>query len=547
MTPKNPQWMVPGILIALYAVVRTTGLTALPIFSDEAIYIHWAQIINGQPGEFLISKVDGKQPLFFWLNAVTLNFFADPLLAGRCVSLMAGGASVLGIYWIGRTLFSTASGFLAGLIYIFCPYMFFFDRLALVDSLLSALGIWAFWGSLQLALAAKPLQAGFRWLAILLGLALLTKATALLLFPVVLMVFYLWEVHRRPGFWKHLATAGFIVLAINLVAFLGGPDIGVQGRVPFLHKPDYFILPAELMSFPWSLWLRNAWVIRDFYVSYLTFTVVMILLAGIFYFIRERDKKEMALWLWFVIPTGTIVLVANGFFSRYLVMMVPPLMLLTARTLERLVGWLAKILKSGWGWEIQGGKRDAVLAISLMFTVLPGGLFDWKLIREPHIAPLNELDRLLYIEGANSGYGVREAAEFLQQEAQAFQKKKGYAMPLLLPTSPGNPAEGVTVYLWNESSIQKVPAFWWPQTRDLIPKENRFSLRPSIYQYTPAIRREVHLLDHARFIYPNTKMPQEKFLRDNPKFKKAWSFIKPDPDYSIDIFKNHPELREPGP
>ena len=46
---------------------------------------------------------------------------------------------------------------------------------------------------------------------------------ALLLFPVVLMVFYLWEVHRRPGFWQHLATAGFIVLAINLVAFLGGP------------------------------------------------------------------------------------------------------------------------------------------------------------------------------------------------------------------------------------------------------------------------------------------------------------------------------------
>ena len=60
MTPKIRQWMVPGILIALYTVIRTNGLTVLPIFSDEAIYIHWAQIINGQPAEFLISKVDGK-------------------------------------------------------------------------------------------------------------------------------------------------------------------------------------------------------------------------------------------------------------------------------------------------------------------------------------------------------------------------------------------------------------------------------------------------------------------------------------------------------
>ena len=237
--------------------------------------------------------------------------------------------------------------------------------------------------ALHLALATKSMPAGFRHLGILLGLALLTKATALLLFPVMLTVFYLWEVHRRPGFWQHLATAGFIVLAINLVAFLGGPDIGVQGRVPFLHQPDYFIPPAELMSFPWLLWLRNAWVIRDFYVSYLTFPVVMILLAGIFYFIRERDKKEMALWFWFVIPTGVIVLVANGFFSRYLVMMVPPLLLLTARTLERLVGWLAQSLASRLDWKIQEGQRNALLAISLIFTLLPGGLFDWKLMRKP--------------------------------------------------------------------------------------------------------------------------------------------------------------------
>ena len=77
-------------------------------------------------------------------------------------------------------------------------------------------------------------------------------------------------------------------------------------------------------------------------------------------------------------------------------------------------------------------------------------MFDWKLMREPRAAPLNELDRFLYIEGANSGYGVRETADFLKQEARAFQGKTGYAMPLLVAASRGNPVEGVVVYLWRE-------------------------------------------------------------------------------------------------
>ena len=79
-----------AVVTALYAALRLTGLTRLPIFSDEAIYIHWAQIISRDPGQFLISLTDGKQPLFMWLNVLTVGLFDDPLVSGRLVSVIAG-------------------------------------------------------------------------------------------------------------------------------------------------------------------------------------------------------------------------------------------------------------------------------------------------------------------------------------------------------------------------------------------------------------------------------------------------------------------------
>ena len=98
-------------LVLIYLITRLTGLTALPMTSYEATWIHWAQIIVQYPHEWLIAGNGGRQPLFTWLTAVTLNIFSDPLVAGRWVSVLAGLASVTGLYFIGRDLFSRTSGF----------------------------------------------------------------------------------------------------------------------------------------------------------------------------------------------------------------------------------------------------------------------------------------------------------------------------------------------------------------------------------------------------------------------------------------------------
>ena len=153
----------------------------------------------------------------------------------------------------------------------------------------------------------------------------------------------------------------------------------------------------------------------------------------------------------------------------------------------------------------------------------------------------NESDRLHFGGKTNSGMGVQKAAQFLTKEAEVFRKKTGVPLPVLLPMSSGNPAEGITVYLWNHPDVRFVPVFWWPKSLKLIPTGLRFSHRPSIYQTSPVMRRETTLLDYAHFIFPDADYSREKFLRENPRFQKVWSFEGTDSGESIVIFKNHPK------
>ena len=363
-------------LALLYLITRLPALTTLPMSSDEATWIHWAQIIVQYPNELLIAVSGGQQPLFTWVNAVTLNIFSDPLVAGRWVSVLAGLASLTGLYLIGRDGFNRIVGFLAALIYIVVPFIFFIDWLAYPDGLLLAFEIWVLRWALYIVQETTPRAKAFKILGLMMGAALLTHVRALFIFPLLVLIFYYWKVHQKSGFWKQIGISVGIAFAMNL---------------PVLFNTSSY-----------------------------------------------------------------------------------------------------------------------------------------------------DSHRLHYERGISSGTGVREAAQFLAKEAKAFRKKTGVPLPVLLPMNPGNPAEGITVYLWNNTDVRFVPVFWWPKSSRMIPSGLRFSHRPSIYQTSPVMRRETTLLDYAHFIFPDTDYSREKFLAKNPLFKQAWSFQRLGASGSITIFKNHP-------
>ncbi|MBI4389306.1 MAG: hypothetical protein HY580_03920 [Nitrospinae bacterium] len=177
-------------------------------------------------------------------------------------------------------------------------------------------------------------------------------------------------------------------------------------------------------------------------------------------------------------------------------------------------------------------------------------------------APLHWLDRLLYLEGAHSGYGIAEAAEFLRNEARESPAV------LLVPMKMGNPQEGLTVYLWRDRRVRTVPVPWpsgkpeasgdafracvrdaaWggtsfsPSAPDpcraaLVPRTEMFPVFASIYHKRPFKMEKTADLRNVYFAYPYTTVPENYFTLLNPDFAKVWSRAKPDKNYSVDIFK----------
>jgi hypothetical protein len=531
-------------LVLLYLITRLTALTALPMSSEEATWIHWAQIMVQYPSEWLISRVGDQNPLFIWLNAITLNIFSDPLVAGRWVSVLAGLASLAGLYFIGRDAFNRTVGFLAGLIYIVVPYAYFFDRLALPDGLLSAFGIWMFRWTLHIAQETRPSAKAFKILGILMGVALLTQARAFVLFPIPVMMFYFWRVHQRPEFWKQFGISAGIAFALNLPVFLSG-SLTNSGGFTRLFFPENewmnFIYVSVTFEWYWKFLIFSLIELLDIYYIYWTLPLALVLTASLVYLFRERQTVERVWWLWFLIPSLTFLLLGSLPHSHLFLMTVPPVILLAAAACDRLAHFILITLRKliGAPHHARTPERAAALGGFMALVLFSGITWDLVFLKNPLNADYHATDRVAYAEGRFSGYGIQEAAQYLAKEAEAFRKRTGIPLPVLLSMERGNPAEGVTVYLWNHPDVRFVPAFWWPKSSRLIPAGLRFSHRPSIYQTSPVMRRETTLLDYAHFIFPVFGYSSDKFLQENPRFQKVWSFEKP--GGPIVIFRNHPK------
>ena len=193
-------------ILLLAILLRTYNIFSIPIFADEAIYIRWAQVMRAVSSLRFLPLDDGKQPLFMWLMIPFLKVIGDPLLAGRTLSMLAGLGTLTGIFLVTLRLFKNKkTAILAALIYAVSPFTVFFDRMALVDSLLMCFGVWSLYFGI---LTAQELRLDWAMLAgFALGFAYLTKSPGvffLLLLPSTLLA----GEFRGKDKWRKLGKLG---------------------------------------------------------------------------------------------------------------------------------------------------------------------------------------------------------------------------------------------------------------------------------------------------------------------------------------------------
>lgn len=420
-------------LLLLYSLTRIVNLTALPIFTDEAIYIRWAQIGGQDPNWRFISLTDGKQPLFPWITMVSLRLFADPLVAGRIVSVFAGALTLTGLVILSYELFRSKNIILiVSFMYIFSPFSLMYDRLALYDSLSAALAIWSLYFSILLV-RYRRLDVALL-LGMSLGAGMLNKTSgfiALYLLPITLILFDFQHKRWKQRFFQWIGLA-FISFAISQLMY------GILRLSPFFHmisqKDFVFVHPFRNFYFLYPFFLGNLRGLLDWLIGYLTIPIILLALLSL----ASRKKSICLLFLYCLLPLIGLAYFGKVLYPRFILFMSMPLLPLAAYSFYHIFS----LLRSHW--------YKSFFSLIVFF---PSVWASYVIMTNPIYAPIPYADRGQFIDDWPSGYGVKESLEFLRGEA-----KKG-TIAVYTEGTFGLFPYALEIYLGNDPNIM-IKGIW---------------------------------------------------------------------------------------
>jgi len=352
------------IAVLAFGFTRLYNLDLIPIFADEAIYIRWAQLMAYDWHHLFVPLTDGKTPLFMWLLVPLLRFNFDPLITGRVLSAAAGLGTVAGIYFLTKKLFEVKTARLAVGLALFQPFLLFYDRLSLTDSLLTALIVWAAYFATGVGLGVFG-------------------AAALLVKPSALSYLLLLPVLKLKAWRRHL-TAGIITFTIyNLLRLSDSFYMIKQRSLDYLQGPTL------------QHWSSTIQVFGGWLLSYLGWPLIIIWLLALVIAAKFREKKIGILSLFIILPFLFLALVGKVVYPRYLLPIVPFILIIVSWGLVRL--------------------PKQLLALSVG-VILAGWLkFDYYLLIDPVKAPLVRAEKEQFFYSWAAGYGLPEIRQYLLQ------------------------------------------------------------------------------------------------------------------------------------
>jgi len=383
------------LLLAAYLSTRLFALTSLPIFFDETGHIRWAILIA--QGQKLEKPWQYGKGIAIFANALVFPWArAHYLWASRALTVAFGLGTLAGAMRLGSALGGGRTAWLAGLLYVACPYALVYDRLALTDEAMATFAV---------AVAVLSIRLAERWTVrhgILLGLALVlsvfAKALGVLLFfaPAAAVLLIAPARLRRP--WP-LLTAYAIAGAVTAIPLLRYFEVTATVRVA-VSKSDASLWQRLAGNLPLAAsWLRGYW----------TAPLIALALLAIALAVARRSRPIAFVVLFLVLPVVAFAAVGDIWFPRYLVFLTAPFTALAAWGADQAWSWLERRLPP---------PRPALAATTALVVILIPALgFDARVLTDPAHAPYVELDRFQYVSGWPSGYGVRDTLAFVRAEA----------------------------------------------------------------------------------------------------------------------------------
>jgi len=425
------------VLTLIYFVSRFYSILSLPIFTDEAIYIRWAQIAKQDANWRFISLTDGKQPMFIWLMMISLRFIQDPLLAGRIISVVAGFFTLIGMYFLGREVFkSNKIGLISSTLYVIFPMALVYDRMALYDSLVGTFTIWALF--LIVLLARKIRMDIALILGMIVGGGVLTKTNAffsIYLLPASLILFD-WN---KKGLKNRLAK--WIFLAVIAVVITYGFYF-ILRLSPFFHiiaeKNTIFVYPLkEWLQHPLEFLITNWQAFWDWTNRYLTWPLFILVISS-FFIAKNFVKEKTVLFLWFIAPIIALGIFGRTLYPRFIFFMLLSLLPLIAYSL---VNICAKF------------RKPYLLGIFVFLVFLLAFKTDYLILTDIAKSDIPSSDIQQYLTRWPAGGGIKKSIEFFEKEA-----KKG-KIYIATQGTFGLMPYAFEIYLINNPNI-KIEGYW---------------------------------------------------------------------------------------
>jgi hypothetical protein len=437
-----PLW--PELLLILgYWATRLHRLTGYPVFDDEAIHIRQAKMV----WKLLpFSGADDGRVLNILLYAPFWPFGDGALWVSRAAYVIVGAAGLAALVAAGRLLLGPAAGRWAGLAFILMPFAFFFERIALADTLgLPLLGL-AAWASLRAARRADMLLVLAGGLA-LAGL-LLAKLSNLVYIFVPLLAVAMFG--RRSGT-PRLRLRGPLARAVAIYAVA---VLAIAPIVLFLvfraHSSLGFAnVVARTGAAPLGQRFTGQLAILAQYPGpYLTWPLAALALLGLGRALWRREQGGLFAGAILVVPLLAFTLGANSLESRYLAPLALPLALLAGHGAGRLAALLSQALSLGSQAWLRAGST-AIVGAGLAL----GGAaqFVWAGWHAPARLALPALDRPDYVEDWPSGFSLPPIEEYILRRASQE--------PLAVVVTEGWHLAGLTVHYGWERNLRGVYAF----------------------------------------------------------------------------------------
>ena len=470
-------------ILCLAGLLRFWQLGSAPpgLYHDEAYNGLDALAVMAGETRLFFPDNNGREPAYIYLTAIAISFLGRTALAVRFVAAVAGTATTLIIFGLGRHWFNVRIGLFSALLWAVTLWPVHLSRVGLRAILLAPLLGLTFW------LASKAFQEHKKWLWLLAGicygLSLYTYLAARFVPLLFLMIgAALWWQGRGRALWPGvviLATGAIITALPLIVVILMDPELaGRTGQVSILNET---INQGDFWGTLWRhsghglglfLW-RGDTIWRHNPAGRPVFDHFMALpwLLGIGILLRNyRQPASFSILLWHVVMLGPTIFAEDAPHFLRASGILPIVVLPPAIGLSQIWSWskLPVWKNRSINWALEAVPLGAILVILLVSVSLLTTIRDYKAYSEaPETAYLFEA-------------AAREMAAAIDADSQRgpvfveSRYRQGWAsIPFLVTAAnviyfesslPLEQAEDTTaIYVWPFQSLEFLADSWQQQ------------------------------------------------------------------------------------